>query len=196
VLDYFLQLADLGLLEGVAWTDFYYICHGILASSMAALGRKSNIPPDPELEKTKSKISAFMKIAKTEKIAPTYKVFCEVVFALANSVGLGIEHDSLEARTRSTEVMPAPLDSFGHLNIPPGQVPDPLSSGMFAFPPQQPVNAAMFPQGFLNWSLSGEMDVDWGLWNLGNNGVDYMWYNNTLQYPAAYDSTERYNWPT
>lgn len=196
VLDYFLQLSSLGLLEGVAWTDFYYICHGILATSMGSLGKQSNAPPDPEYEKTKSKISAFMKIAQTEKIAPTYKVFCEVVFALANSVGLGLE-GPLEAQTASKELkMPTPLESFGHVNMQPVQVPESSSSGMFAFLPQQPVNTAMYPQGLLNWSLSGEMDVDWGLWNLGNNAVDYMGYTNTtLQYPGAYDPNERQNWP-
>lgn len=200
VLDYFLQLSSLGLLQGVAWTDFYYICHGILATSMGALGRQPKRPLDPEYEKAKSKISAIMKIAQTEKIAPTYKVFCEVVFALANSVGLGIE-DSTEASSKTTsskEVkMVAPVDSFGHLNIPPGQVPDPsLSSATFAIPPQPPMNSAMFPQGLLNWSLSGEMDVDWGLWNLGNNGADYMGYTPLPPYPGAYDPAERHNWPS
>ncbi|CRG86038.1 hypothetical protein PISL3812_03041 [Talaromyces islandicus] len=197
VLDCFLRLSRLGLLEGVAWTDFYYICHSILATSMGALGRQSDVPLDAENEKIKSKISAFIEIAQTMKVAPTYKVFCEVAFALANSVGLGIEDNPPEANATNKEVkIPAPLDSFGHLNSPSGPFSDPSYSGMFTFPPQQPVNSAMFPQGLLNWSLSGEMDVDWSLWNLGNNGVDYVGYNTTLQYPGAYDPTERFNWPS
>jgi hypothetical protein len=197
VLDHFLQLSSLGLLQGVAWTDYYYICHGILATSMGALGRQPNEPPDPEYEQLKSKISAIMRITQTVKIAPTYKVFCEVVFALANSVGLGIEEPTEKTPSKEANLA-APLDSFSNPNFPPPQVPDLSSSslGTFAMPPQQPMNSAMFPQGLLSWSLSGEMDVDWGLWNLGNNnGADYMGYT-TLPYPGAYDPAGLHNWPS
>ncbi|OKL62950.1 hypothetical protein UA08_01762 [Talaromyces atroroseus] len=186
VLDCFLQLAKHGLLDGVAWADFYYINHANLALSLFALGKISGSAQDQEDETSKSKIAGISNIFAKTKLAPTYKIFTKVTIDLAKSVGLGSEKpppteeaSTEEVREVIEEQKPVTNAGFPLTVAPYNQLP---WSSTETMPTMFPLTSEslLAPPGLLGWfcqEANSGLHMSWDMFNLGNiqlSGADYM----------------------
>jgi proline utilization trans-activator len=188
VLDCFLQLAKYGLLDGVAWADFYYICHANLALSLFALGKMEGFAQDREDEASRSKIAAISDIFAKTKLAPTYKIFTKVTIDLAKSVGLGLGFEKppteqVGAHVEEEEVIEEQklASTVGiPLTVAPYSQPSWSTTETMptVFPPT--TDNILAPPGLLGWfhqEANTGLHMTWDMFNLGNiqlSGADYV----------------------
>lgn len=184
VLDCFLQLSKHGLLEGVAWIDFYYICHSILVLGLFELGQIPASAPDPDREECSSKIAEITSITTQIRLAPTYKIFTKVSLGFAKTVGLGAVQSAPaeEIDTHQQYLQPPTQAStldFPYTSAPYSQMPWSMSEmNPTMFPPT--TENSMSPPGLLGWfwyEANSGSHMSWDMFNLGNiqlTGADYM----------------------
>lgn len=205
VLDCFLQLSKHGLLEGVAWIDFYYICHSVLVLGLFELGQMPGSAPDLEREQSSSKIAEMNDIISQIRLAPTYKIFTKVSLGFARTVGLGVvksapaEEIGTHQQYIQQPAQPSTLD-FPYTSAPYGQMPWSRSEmNTTMFPPA--TENTMSPPGLLGWfwhEANSGSHMSWDIFNLGNiqlSGADYI--EAPPQYSTMYTAQEQFeHWPS
>jgi hypothetical protein len=205
VLDCFLQLSKHGLLEGVAWIDFYYICHSVLVLGLFELGQMPESVPESERELSSSKIAEMNDIITQIRLAPTYKIFTKVSLGFARTVGLGVgkatpvEQVGTQQQYIQHSAQPSTLD-FPYTSAPYGQMPWSMSEmNTTMFPPT--TENSMSPPGLLGWfwhEANSGSHMSWDIFNLGNiqlTGADYM--EAPSQNSTMYTAQQQFeHWPS
>ncbi|KEF53889.1 uncharacterized protein A1O9_10291 [Exophiala aquamarina CBS 119918] len=92
IADMLQRLSSESLLEGLGWTDFFYLYHAMLALCLDFLGR-------PRLSATEewtvrdraisANVSFMIEMCQTHQLGPTYQILSQVAIQLAYIVGLG-----------------------------------------------------------------------------------------------------------
>ncbi|KAL1968409.1 hypothetical protein VTN77DRAFT_1938 [Rasamsonia byssochlamydoides] len=126
-LDHLHQLSIFGLLEGVAWMDFYYVYHGMMVMSLDFLGRPRDSPPDSARDVAhKMRLSSMIDLSRRSKLAPTYKILSRVAIDLSLIAGVGNEEASSQEERKQSEIIESvkpPIQS-----VPPQQAFSAVSS--------------------------------------------------------------------
>ncbi|EED19760.1 conserved hypothetical protein [Talaromyces stipitatus ATCC 10500] len=203
LLDCFLHLSKYGLLEGVAWIDFYYICHSVMALGLFELGQPSETASDPEYELSTSKIAAVNDIVTQVRLAPTYKIFTKVTLGFARTVGLGIRKPSPAEEVGTQQQVfqeppqPSTLSS-PYTSVPYGQVPWSMPEMNNSPMVPAPTENTLSPPGLLGWfwhEANSGSHMPWDMFNLGNiqlSGAEYM-----EAPPQSYTTyTGQQHWPS
>lgn len=84
-----IDMANLGLLEGETWYDYYYIHHASLVLSLPLLVESS----DPQWAPHRALVSTAINIAQKSRLAPTYRILVNVSIQFAKIVGVGPDDD-------------------------------------------------------------------------------------------------------
>ena len=85
------RLSSESLLEGLCWTDFFYLYHAMLALSLEFLGRPRLSATDEWTSRERAisaNVSFMIEMCQTHQLGPTYQILCQVAIQLAYIVGL------------------------------------------------------------------------------------------------------------
>ncbi|KAJ9662489.1 hypothetical protein H2198_001378 [Neophaeococcomyces mojaviensis] len=84
------QLSASAILEGVLWTDFFYLYHAMLVLCLNFLSRRRHSPSSPSSEDVsyKAYVLSMIDLCQTTKLGPTFHILSQVAIQFAHIVGL------------------------------------------------------------------------------------------------------------
>jgi proline utilization trans-activator len=184
---YFLQLSAYGLLEGVAWTDFYYVYHAMLILSLDFLGRPRDAPEDAEDLAIKSQTAAMIGICRNQKLAPTYQILSKIAIDFAKIVGItGPEATPAQDQQKISDIFEHPRPVLS--NMPPSQ--------HFGLPESTVPHVAQnhtpldLPE-LASWVAQANNDMAWDFWDISRIDVNFL--PDPVHYPGAYGAANLMN---
>lgn len=167
VADMLHRLASESLLEGVGWTDFFFLYHAMLVLCLDFLGR----PPVSVVDWTvgdreiSAHVSFMMEMCQTHRLGPTYQILSQVAIQLAHIVGLagddGLSRDDSEHMASETTVQGASVTKDNTNAEAPTLAP--MNQHDIFMPFAEPIS---------NINEFGNADAFWDFFNV--NGVDPM----------------------
>lgn len=186
VADMLHRLSSESLLEGLGWTDFYYLYHAMLALCLDFLGRPHLSVANEWTVRDRSisaNVSFMIEMCQTHQLGPTYRILSQVAIQLAYIVGLGgddgmsrDESEHIEGKAISHDEMVAGMGE-GHANIPNPMPAGPNQHEMFV-PYAEPIF------GFTQFNNNiGDGNAFWDFFNVNlvdpmdtsaNPGMQYM----------------------
>lgn len=205
IADMLQRLSSESLLEGLGWTDFFYVYHAMLALCLEFLGRPRLSATDEWTDRDRAvsaNVSFMIEMCQTHQLGPTYQILCQVAIQLAYIVGLaGYEGTS---RDESEHIQGKSI-SHGQLAAEAGEssttIPNNTDSGVMTqheifMPYAEPIS------GFTQFNNSS--DAFWDFFNVNlvdpmdtsiNPGMQYMAnpFQDQFGPPAAYDRFD--SWP-
>jgi proline utilization trans-activator len=184
-LDHVHQLSIYGLLEGVAWMDFYYVYHAMMVMSLDLLGRLRDSSPDSAEEVAyKTRLSSMIDLCQRSRLAPTYRLLSRVAIDLALITGVGDEPSSLPEEEKKPEI----ADNVKQQSI--QGLPSPQQ-----FPPAISVNPEVHHQGDFHPPIPelmsdlyqyGTNEMPWDFFNIAVGGNGNLIPGSSQQMPAQF----------
>ncbi|KAK5063021.1 hypothetical protein LTR84_005097 [Exophiala bonariae] len=207
VADMLHRLSSESLLEGLGWTDFYYLYHAMLALCLDFLGRPHLAVTNEWTVRDRSisaNVSFMIEMCQTHQLGPTYRILSQVAIQLACIVGLAGEDGSRDEPEHIAGKETSHDELIAGMGEASTNIPNPNNVGTNQHEMFVPYAEPIF--GFTQFNNStNDGNAFWDFFNVNlvdpmdpsaNLGMQYV--GNTFQDPFAPPSVyNRFdNWPS
>lgn len=107
LINHLLRLSHFGLLEGIAWVDFYYAWHASLALSLDFLARPRGSMINTAMDRDhRATVSLIIQTSKRYRLASTYQILSHIAIQVAEIVEIGCDDEQLQPPPHPQQTLP------------------------------------------------------------------------------------------